>query len=164
MSSLNAPVAPWPPLPYAQWQETASALHLWTQIVGKYRLARTPWVNHSWHATLYVTPRGLTTGPIPDVRGTVTLAFDLRAHALSAETDQGAREAFALGPMSVADFFQRTKALLAKVGATPMLHGTPSEMPEPIPFAADTRERPYDAKAVERFHEALVRIDRVFAA
>jgi hypothetical protein len=110
----------WPPLPYLQWQETCTALHLWSQVVGKYRLASAPWVNHSWHATLYGTPRGLTTGPVPDVGATVTLAFDFRDHALIAETEHGASESFSLEPMSVADFYHRTKALLAKVGATPV--------------------------------------------
>jgi hypothetical protein len=117
----------WPPLPYLQWQETCTALHLWSQVVGRYRLARAPWVNHSWHATLYITPRGLTTGPVPDVGATVTLAFDFRDHALIAETEHGASESFSLEPMSVADFYHRTKALLAKVGATPVFHGSPSE-------------------------------------
>ena len=71
----------WPEIPYAPWQETCVALHLWSQIVGKYRLAHTPWINHSWHATLYATPRGLTTGPVPDERGPVTLTFDFCDHA-----------------------------------------------------------------------------------
>jgi hypothetical protein len=153
----------WPPLPFPQWQDTCAALHLWSQVVGKYRLARTPWVNHAWHATLYVTPRGLTTGPVPDVDATVTLAFDFREHVLTAETEHGASESFPLEPMSVADFYHRTKALLAKIGATPVFHGSPSELPDPTPFAADTQVRPYDAEAVERFHQALVRIERVFA-
>jgi hypothetical protein len=153
----------WPALPFPQWRETCAALHLWSQIVGKYRLARTPWVNHSWHATLYVTPRGLTTGPVPDVGRTVTLAFDFREHVLRAETDAGSRESFALEPMSVAEFHRRTKALLADVGATPTMHGSPSEVPQPTPFAEDTQPRPYDAEAVERFHRALVQIERVFA-
>jgi hypothetical protein len=66
----------WPALPYADWAETCTALHLWLQIVGKYRLAHTPWVNHSWHVTLYVTPRGLTTGMVPDGKTAITLIFD----------------------------------------------------------------------------------------
>ncbi|MEO1511300.1 MAG: DUF5996 family protein, partial [Planctomycetota bacterium] len=74
----------WPDIPYASWAETCAALHLWCQIVGKYRLRHTPWVNHSWHATLYVSPRGLTTGTIPDPGGAVSIAFDFLDHALSA--------------------------------------------------------------------------------
>ncbi len=66
----------WPALPYAAWRDTAATLQLWTQIAGKVRLARTPWLNHSWHVTLYVTPRGLTTGPIPDGARTFAIDFD----------------------------------------------------------------------------------------
>src|SRR3546814_19327645 len=76
----------WPPLPYAAWAETCTALHLWTQIVGKYRLAHAPWVNHSWHATRYVTQRGLTTGAVPDGKAASTFIFDLHAPALDGET------------------------------------------------------------------------------
>src|SRR3546814_12004266 len=82
----------WPPLPYAAWAETCTALHLWTQIVGKYRLAHAPWVNHSWHATLYVTPRGLTTGAVPDGKAAITLIFDLHAHALRSEERRVGKE------------------------------------------------------------------------
>jgi len=149
-------------LPYAQWQETASALHLWTQIVGKYRLAHAPWVNHSWHATLYVTPRGLTTGMIPDHGRTTTLDFDFQAHRLVAYAEDGTTDAFALAPMSVAEFFDRTRRLIAAVGGSPEVHGHPNEVPNPIAFAADTRRREYDAAAVERFHAALIWIQRVF--
>lgn len=153
----------WLPLPYEPWQETCSALHLWSQIVGKYRLARTPWVNHSWHATLYVTPRGLTTGPVPDLGCSITLSFDFCDRALLAEAEGGARESFALEPMSVADFFHRTRRLIGSVGGTPTMHGRPNEVPDPVPFAEDTKLRPYDAVAVERFHRALVRVERVFS-
>src|SRR5690349_7548009 len=90
----------WPPLPYAAWAETCAALHLWAQIVGKYRLAHTPWMNHSWHATLYVTPRGLRTGIVPDGENAITLSFDLQDHVLVGET-QARREIFPLEAMSV---------------------------------------------------------------
>lgn len=152
----------WPPLRYADWASTCRALHLQTQIVGKYRLARTPWMNHSWHATLYVTPRGLTTGPVPDRPGQITLSFDFHDHVLIAEASDGARGAFALDPMSTADVFDRTKRLIASVGGTPEIHGKPNEIAGALPFAQDTAPRPYDAAAVERFHQALVSIDRVF--
>ena len=153
----------WPALPYGEWRETCDALHLWAQIAGKYRLARTPWVNHSWHATLYVTPRGLTTGPVPDAGGAVALTFDLHDHRFVAEAENGARGSFPLGPMAVADFFGLAKRAIASVGGTPEMHGTPNEVPAPVPFAADTRPRPYDADAVRRFHVALARAERVFS-
>jgi hypothetical protein len=130
--------------------------------VGKYRLAHTPWVNHSWHATLYVTPRGLTTGVVPDDGRSITLDLDFRDHRLVARADQGASEGFALESMSVADFFARTRRAIATVGGSPEIHEQPNEIPNPVAFAADTRVRSYDAAAVERFHSALLRIHRVF--
>src|SRR5690606_19762607 len=98
---------PWPSISYAEWRETCAALHLWSQIVGKYRLAHTPWVNPSWHATLYVTPRGLTTGPIPDGSTLVTLKLDFCDHLFAAEAERGARATFPLRAMSVAGFYSR---------------------------------------------------------
>ena len=153
---------PWPDIPYLPWKETCSALHLWSQIVGKYRLAHTPWVNHSWHATLYVTPQGLSTGKIPDPSGDITVSFDFLDHRLIVEAESGRRESFALEPMSVADFLKRTKLAIQAVGGTPDIHGRPNEIPDAVPFAQDTDERSYDRNAVERFHKALIRIDRVF--
>lgn len=151
----------WPALRYGDWAETCSALHLWTQIVGKYRLAHTPWLNHSWHATLYVTPRGLTTGPVSDGGSTVILTFDLHDHALIGETP-GGRERFSLEPMSVADFLDRTTALVERLGGRMDIHGAPNEIAGGKPFAQDVAPRPYDRDAVERFHRALVRVNRVF--
>ena len=99
MIQANASTA-WPDIPYTAWRESCTALHLWSQIVGKYRLAHTPWVNHSWHATLYVTPRGLTTGPVPDGARTITLTFDFCDHCLLAEAEGGEHRRFALEAMS----------------------------------------------------------------
>lgn len=152
----------WPPLPYADWAETCTALHLWTQIVGKYRLSHAPWMNHSWHATLYVTPRGLTTGAVPDGETAISLSFDLREHVLVGET-RDARETFPLKAMSVADFLDRTTALVGRLGGRMAIHGAPNEIPHARPFAQDTAPRPYDGAAVQRFHEALVLIDGVFS-
>ena len=154
----------WPELPWAPWAETAGALHLWTQVAGKYRLSRTPWLNHSWHATLYVTPRGLATGPVPDECGAVSLLFDLHEHRLVAESAAGGREGFPLGPMSVARFHARLRETVEALGGTFDIHGRPNEVPDPVPFEADTAERAYDAEAVRRFHAALVRVDAVFSA
>ncbi len=152
----------WPTLDYEAWRESCRALHLWIQIVGKYRLAHTPWINHSWHATLYVTPGGLSTGLVPDTNGTVTVDFDFHTHRLTARSGGGRTESFPLEPMSVAQFLERAKGAIAAVGGSPELHGTPSEIPDAIPFAEDRRQRPYDAAAVGRFHDALLRVHRVF--
>lgn len=163
MSNTPAPLAPWPVLPpYGAWQETCTALHLWAQIVGKYRLAHTPWVNHSWHATLYVTPRGLTTGVVPDSGRAINLDFDFHDQRLLAHASDGVSESFPLQPMSVADFFRQTKRVIAAVGGSPVMHGRPSEMPDPIPFAKDTQLREYDAAAVRQYHTALLQVQQVF--
>ena len=142
-------------------EETCAALHLYTQIVGKYRLAHVPWVNHSWHATLYVNADGLTTGLIPDGPG-ITVQFDLQRQRLTISCSRGESRGFALEPMSVADFDARFKKTVAAVGGSPEYHGSPNELPEVVPFKQDTAQRPWDADAVSRFHRALVRIDAVF--
>jgi hypothetical protein len=151
----------WPDIPYEPWRETCSALHLYSQIVGKYRLARTPWVNHSWHATFYVNARGLTTSLVPDGPGGVEVSFDLLAHAVVGAATDGRRAEFPLGPMSVAAFHARFVDLLRSLGATPDFDGRPNEIANPIPFVDDRQQRPYDADAVTRFFHALVAIVRV---
>ncbi|MCP1169528.1 DUF5996 family protein [Limimaricola sp. ASW11-118] len=133
-----------------------------SQILGKYRLAHTPWVNHSWHATLYVTPRGLSTGPVHEAKGCFSLDLDLVAHRLVVQADGGAQDGFALEAMSVADFLARTRAAVERCGGTFDIHGAPNEMPNAVPFAEDTETRPYDAEAVSRYHGALLRIVPVF--
>jgi len=152
----------WPAIPYAEWQETCAALHMWSQIAGKYRLAHVPWINHSWHATLYVTSRGLTTGPVPDGPRLITLSFDFCDHALVADADGGARAGFSLEPMSIAEFHARTRRAISEVGGTPSFHGRPNEVEDPVPFADDTARRPYDRDAVERFHRSLASVSGVF--
>src|SRR5690606_12276339 len=111
---------------------------------------------------LYVTPRGLTTGPVPDPGGLVTLTFDFCDPCFVVEAQGGAREAFPLQPMSVAEFFARAGDAIEAVGGQALIHGSPSEWIDAIPFAADNVQRPYDAEAVRRFHQALVSVSRVF--
>jgi hypothetical protein len=153
--------ASWPDIPYEPWRETCTALHLYTQILGKYRLARTPWVNHSWHATLYVNARGFTTSLVPDGRNAVEIVLDLLDHAVFGSCTDGTTARFDLGPMSVADFHIRFVDLLRELGATAEFHGVPNEVSDPVPFTQDHAERPYDAEAVTLFFHACVRIDRV---
>src|SRR5947208_5910406 len=107
---------PWPELPTATWRDTCSTLHLWTQIVGKIRLTRSPWLNHSWHVALYVTPRGLTTSPIPDGARMFQIDFDFIDDALRISTSDGAARQFALAGHSVASFYAATMAALAELG------------------------------------------------
>lgn len=150
----------WPDIPFKPWAETCAALHLYTQIVGKYRLAHTPWINHSWHATLYVTARGLTTSLVPDGPG-VEIDFDLIDHKVNASAANGNCAQFDLEPMSVAAFHAAFVDLIRNVSGDPAFHGTPNELPNPVPFKKDTAQRPYDAPAVSRFFTALSSIDRV---
>ncbi len=152
----------WPDLDAKQWHDTAAALHLYSQILGKYRLAHTPWVNHSWHATLYVTGTGLTTGPVPDPGGPITLGFDFIHHRFVAEDAEGRKESFPLRAMSVSRFLDNVSAAIGVLGGTPDIHGRPNEIPEPVPFADDHAERPYDAEAVRRYHVALLKMVPVF--
>jgi len=151
----------WPDIPYQPWRETCTALHLYAQTIGKYRLARSPWLNHSWHATLYVNARGLTTSLIPDGPGGVEIAFDLIDHVVIGAATDGRKASFPLGPTSVADFHSQILKLIAGLGGTPQFHGRPNEVPDPVPFAQDHSLRPYDPAAVTRFFQALVAVDRV---
>lgn len=151
----------WPDIPYTQWAETCRALHLYSQIVGKYRLARTPWVNHSWHATLYVDATGLTTGVVPDTEAGIELKLDLIDHGLVGTNDRGDRRIFALEAGTVAGFCYRAKRLIEELGGTAEFHGSPNELEERVAFERDNRARPYDRDAVTRFHRALVLIDAV---
>jgi hypothetical protein len=152
----------WPYLPYERWKETAATLHLWTQIVGKIRLARTPWINHSWHVTLYVTPRGLTTSPIPHGERTFQIDFDFLKHELVVNTCDGDLRSLPLRPRTTADLYAALMATLEELDLPVRIHGRPNEVEEAIPFAEDHRHSAYDPEAVERFWRVLVQVDRVF--
>lgn len=153
----------WPAIPYAEWQETCAFLHLCTQIVGKYRLSHTPWLNHSWHATLYVSARGLTTGSIPDGPRIFTVEIDLLDSAVTVEASDGRSSSFPMRAMSVADFHDALADAVRKAGGTFDIHRFPNEVALPVAFASDTAVRPWDVEAVARFHAALVQVDRVFS-
>jgi uncharacterized protein DUF5996 len=154
--------SPWPELPTAAWRDTYATLHLWTQIVGKIRLTRSPWLNHSWHIALYVTPRGLTTSPIPDGPRTFQIDFDLIDHALRISTSDGAQLQFALAGHSVASFYVAVLAALAELGIHVTIDETPNELPEPVKFPQDTAHASYDPDAVRGLLQILVNSDRVF--
>ena len=160
----SAPSAHWPELPpLADWQDTLETVHLWSQIVGKIRLEQGPWINHSWGAALYVTPRGLTTSPIPFGHTTATIDFDFSGHALRMRTSTGEARSFALRPMSVATFYEKTMRALRDLGLEVDIYPMPVELPNPIqPFPEDETHASYDAAAIHRFWRALVQADRVF--
>jgi len=155
-------MAIWPEIPYARWQPTGASLHMWTQIVGKFRLAHTPWINHSWQATLYVNGRGLTTSLIPGPTCSYEATFDLVDHRLHVDATDGRRESLALEPMSVAQFHERFVDALARLGAPTAFHGAPNEVPAPVPFREQTGPGAYDPDGARDFWRALVAIDGVF--
>ena len=152
----------WPELPTAAWRETYQTLHLWTQIIGKVRLAKAPWLTHSWHVALYVTPRGLTTSPVPDGARTFQIDFDFIDHALRVSTSDGAERQFALAGQSVASFHTATIGALAELGIAVTIDEMPNELPDPVRFSEDTAHASYDADAVRRLLQILVNCDRVF--
>jgi hypothetical protein len=158
----NISKTPWPELPTAAWRETYATLHLWTQIIGKIRLTKTPWLNHSWHVTLYVTARGLTTSPVPDGSRTFQIDFDFIDHVLRVATSDGAQRQFALAGKSVAGFYAATMAALAELGIAVTIDEMPSELPDPVRFSEDKAHASYDAGAVGHFQQILVNCDRVF--
>ncbi|WP_029619640.1 DUF5996 family protein [Pseudorhizobium marinum] len=153
----------WPQLDYLGWRETCSALQLYLQVAGKYRLAHTPWLNHSWNATFYVTPRGLTSSLIPDGPG-IEIQFDLHGHQVCGIAGDGKTASFPLEPTTVAAFHEKFLQLVAELGGTPTFSGMPNEVPFPVPFREDLRDRPYDGDAVQRFHQVLMAVDGVFKA
>jgi hypothetical protein len=152
----------WPELPTAAWRDTYDTLHLWSQIVGKIRAARSPWLNHSWHVTLYVTARGLTTSPIPDGLRNFQIDFDFIDHALLVSSSDGAQRRFALAGHSVASFFSALMAALAELGIHVEIDEMPNELPDPIKFPLDRKHASYDPDAVRRWFQILVNADRVF--
>jgi hypothetical protein len=161
MESSNAREAVWPALPLEAWTSTYATLHLWTQIVGKIRLHYSPWVNHSWHATLYVTASGLTTSPIPYDARTFQIDFDFIRHQLVVGTSEGSSGRVALAPQSVATFYGRVIDELARLELPVHIVKMPNELPDVIPFDRDEVHRDYDPEYAHRFWRVLVQADRV---
>ena len=153
----------WPALPYAAWKETRDTLHLWTQVVGKVRLALTPWLNHSWHVTLYVTARGLTTSPIKWGGGSFQIDFDFIDHVLWVRTSGGHFRQLMLRPMSVAEFYEDLMIALRELGIEVRIMTMPCEIADCIPFEQDTVHASYDAEYVNRFWRVLLSASEAFA-
>jgi len=153
----------WPALPLAAWRDTAETLHMWLQIAGKVRIALSPWVNHSWHATFYLTPRGITTSSIPcDAGHSFEIEFDFQDHLLHVEVSHGGEATFALEPMPVAVFYRKVMAALQDLGVSVAIHARPNEVIEAIAFAQDEVHRSYDREYANRFWRVLAQADRVF--
>lgn len=152
----------WPSLPLEAWNDTFATLHRWTQIVGKIRLAQTPWINHSWHVPLYVTARGLTTSPIPHGAETFEITFDFLKHRLLIQTSGGDEEEFPLRPQSVAEFHEELLSKLDALGFAVSIHGSPNELEDATPFAEDREHNAYDPEYATRCWRVLAQTDRVF--
>jgi hypothetical protein len=152
---MPSPDDRWPPLPLGSWADTCATLHMWTQIVGKVRLALAPPVNHWWHVTQMLTARGLTTGAMPYVRGWFEMIFDFVDHRLLILTSDGRSRALALGPQTVAEFYARVRALLGELGITVRIWPMPVEVPSPVRFDQDHQHGSYDAEWVTRWWHVL---------
>jgi hypothetical protein len=153
---------PWPVLILEEWQDTYATLHMWTQIVGKIRLAQTPLVNHWWNVPLYVSARGLTTSPMPYQDRIFEIEFDFIDHKLLIECSDGTTKILTLRPQSVADFYERLMAALGGLGIDIKIWPMPVEIQNPIRFDQDRIHASYDAEYANRFWRALVKIDDVF--
>ena len=161
-STIGNVIEKWPALPLAEWEETRATLHMWTQIVGKIRLALAPQSNHWWEVPLYVTARGLTTSSMPYGTRALQIDFDFIDHQLVVQASDGRRRALPLAPQSVADFYHQTMDALRALGIDVSIWTTPVEVEDRTPFEADTHHATYDAAYAWRFWQALLQADRVF--
>jgi Family of unknown function (DUF5996) len=156
--------SPWPDLPLAAWSGTCDTLQLWTQVVGKVRIALTPLINHWWNATFFVTARGLAAPAMPYSGGMVDVTFDFAAHRLVIETSDGRTDGFALKPMAVCDFYSEFMGRLHRLGVDVQIKTMPCEISGAIPIDKDHAHAHYDPEYVRRFGHALAQINRVMNA
>jgi hypothetical protein len=152
----------WPALPFRQWKDTCATLHMWTQIVGKIRLAFTPLINHWWNVPLYVNARGLTTSPIPYRNHPFELSFDFLDQQLVLQLSEGSCKSLPLKPMSVADFYREVLGMLRSSGIEVKIWRMPVEVPDPIPFDEDRVHAAYDPEAAQTFWRILLSVQCVF--
>ncbi|MGH9714906.1 MAG: DUF5996 family protein [Candidatus Acidiferrales bacterium] len=152
----------WPELPFAEWKDTCATLHMWTQVVGKVRLARSPYMNHWWQVPLYVSARGLTTSPIPSSHGEFEIEFDFIEHLLRFETSRGETEVIELAPRSVADFYREVMDTLKSLDLETKIWPMPVEIPDPIRFDRDTMHASYNPEYANRFWRILASVDPIF--
>ena len=153
----------WPALPLEAWVDTYQTLQLWTQVVGKVRMALTPWLNHSWHVVLYVSERGLTTSLIPFENGAFAIEFDFIHHVLWIRTSEGTFRQVLLKPQSVALFYSNVMSALAELGIVVRISEMPCELANPIAFSEDQTHAAYDPEYAQRFWHILLQVHRVFS-
>jgi uncharacterized protein DUF5996 len=163
MSESTTQAHQWPSLRVDDWTATRDTLHMWAQIVGKIRLRHMPLINHWWQVTLYVTPRGLTTGAIPTRGALFDMEFDFIGHVLVIRHSDGGQESVALEPKSVAVFYGETLAALDRLGIESRIASSPNEVTRAIPFAEDYEHVSYDPAAARLFWQQLVQAQRVIA-
>jgi hypothetical protein len=162
MATSKLTSSQWPELAFEYLKDTLETVQLWAQIVGKIRLVKTPWINHSWHVTLYVSPRGLTTGNIPYVGSSFQIDFDFVTHELIMIASNGSKESFALAGLSVSGFYRELFAKLNIMGIEVEIYAKPNELEVAIPFAEDEIHKTYDAVQMNLYWQALVKINAVF--
>ena len=162
MNKQSTDAAQWPALPWAEWEPTASTLHMWTQIVGKTRLALTPLQNHWWNVPLYVTARGLGTSAMAYGTGLLEIEFDFITHALHLRTSDSKALSLALRPQSVAAFYAEYQAALRSLNIDVVIHPMPVEVANPIRFDLDTTHASYDPEYARRFWTILVETEKIF--
>ncbi|HEX8904062.1 MAG TPA: DUF5996 family protein [Longimicrobiaceae bacterium] len=164
MTLIESPAeAAWPVLELDAWEPTRDTLHLWTQVVGKVRLALAPPVNHWWHVPLYVSARGLTTSAIPYGAGTFQLDFDFIDHELVIACSDGPTRTVKLEPKPVSAFYREVMAGLRALGIEVRIWPMPVEIADPVPFDEDTVHAAYDAGAAHRFWRVLAQSTRVLS-
>jgi hypothetical protein len=161
MMASEAQVTDWPSLPLSEWADTCATLHLWTQVVGKIRLAHAPMMNHWWQVPLYVTSRGLTTSPIAYGNRSFQVNFDFIDHRLLIQTSDGAIETIQLIPRSVADFYGEVMGRLHGLGLQTRIWTMPVEIEDAVAFESDHQHASYDAEYAQRFWRVLLQVDRV---
>ena len=152
----------WPALPFSEWKATCKTLHMWTQVIGKIRLALSPWTNHSWHVTLYLAARGLTTSPIYFGARVVQIDFDFVDHVLRLQTGEGIKKNIKLAPKSVATFYREVMDALAELEIAVEINTTPNEVDPAVPFEQNEEDSAYDSEYANRFWRVLLQSDRIF--
>ncbi len=152
----------WPELDYTSWSDTIKTVHQWTQIVGKIRLKAMPWQNHSWHTTLYISARGVSTGSMPYENGIFEIEFDFENHVLIISSTFNPNVTIALEPMTVASFYKQLFAALESLNIHITIHDKPNELPHATPFLQNEMDKSYDRQSVQNFWQAAVSVHNVF--
>ncbi|QQL50801.1 DUF5996 family protein [Mucilaginibacter ginkgonis] len=152
----------WPQLNFSDYGDTLATVQLWTQIVGKIRLRKSPWLNHSWHVSLYISARGLTTNSIPYDGGCFDIEFDFVSHLLVVRNSAGQTGTIELRSLSVAGFYEHLMKLLPEMGIDVEIYAKPNEVDPAIPFAEDETHKTYDGAAMNKLWQAMVNVNNVF--